>query len=128
MPLNGERVISDVLQDIFANLQEIVRSEFRLAKVEIKAEAAKAAKAGTFLAAGAVLFLYAGGLLLLAGVYALSLVLQLWLAATVVGALVAVIAAIILRAARRRLQVVHPPERTIKNVKENIQWLKDQTK
>src|SRR5882757_2794782 len=101
MPLNGERVISDVLQDIFANLQEIVRSEFRLAKVEIKAEAARAAKAGTLLAAGAVLFLYAGGLLLLAGMYALSLVLQLWLAAAVVGALVAVIAAIILRAARR---------------------------
>jgi uncharacterized membrane protein YqjE len=128
MPLNNERAISDVLQDIFANLQEIVRSELRLAKVEIQTEAAKAAKAGKLLAGGAVLFLYAGGLLLLAGVYALSMVLQPWLAAAAVGALLAVVAAILLGAARRRLQVIHPPERTIKNVKENVQWLKDQTK
>jgi membrane protein len=106
MPLNNERAISDVLQDIFANLQEVVRSELRLAKVEIQTEAAKAAKAGKLLAGGAVLFLYAGGLLLLAGVYALSMVLQPWLAAAVVGALLAVVAAILFSAARRRLQVL----------------------
>jgi hypothetical protein len=129
MSRNDERSVSDVLQDIFANLQDIVRSEFRLAKVEIKTEAGKAAKASKFLAVGGVLFLYAGGLFLLALVYGLSTVLQPWLAALVVGALVAVVAAILLSAGRRRLQVVHPTaERTVKNVKENVQWLKDQTR
>ena len=37
--MNQERAISDVLQDILRNLQEIVRSEVRLAKAEIRDEA-----------------------------------------------------------------------------------------
>jgi Putative Actinobacterial Holin-X, holin superfamily III len=56
-------------------------------------------------------------------------VLQPWLAALLVGALVSVFGAILISAGRRRIQVVHPaPEKTIRNVKENVQWLKDQTK
>jgi uncharacterized membrane protein YqjE len=129
MPRNDERSVSDVLQDIVGNLQDIVRSEISLAKAEIKTEAGKAANASKILAAGAVLLLYAGGLILLAMVYALSILLQPWLAALAVGALVSVFGAILMSAGRRRMQVVHPaPERAIKNVKENVQWLKDQTR
>ena len=129
MPRNDERSVSDVLQDIVGNLQDIVRSEISLAKAEIKTEAGKAANASRILAAGAVFLLYAGGLILLAMVYALSLVLQTWLAALAVGAVVSVFGAILISAGRRRMQVVHPAlERAIKNVKENVQWLKDQTR
>jgi|ERR1700676_4779009 len=129
MPRNDERSVSDVLQDIVGNLQDIVRSEISLAKAEIKTEAGKAANASKILAAGAVFLFYAGGLILLAMVYALSTVLQPWLAALVVGALVLIFGAILISAGRRRMQVVHPaPERAIKNVKENVQWLKDQTR
>jgi uncharacterized membrane protein YqjE len=125
MPRNDERSVSDVLQDIVGNLQDIVRSEISLAKAEIKTEAGKAANASKNLAAGAVLLLYAGGLILLAMVYALSMLLQPWLAALAVGALVSVFGAILISAGRRRMQA---PERAIKNVKENVQWLKDQTR
>ena len=129
MPRNDERSVSDVLHDIVGNLQDIVRSEISLAKAEIKTEAGKAANASKILAAGAVFLLYAGGLILLAMVYALSMVLQPWLAALVVGALVSVFGAIFMSAGRRRMQVIHPsPERAIKNVKENVEWLKDQTR
>ncbi len=129
MPRNDDRSVSEVLQDIFGNLQDIVRSEIRLAKTEITTEAAKAASASKILAAGAVLLIYAGGLLLLASVYALSTVLQPWLAALVVGALVLVVGAILVSTGRRRMKVVRPAaERTMKNVKENVQWLKDQTR
>jgi uncharacterized membrane protein YqjE len=129
MPRNDERSVTDVLQDIVSNLQDIVRSEISLAKAEIKTEAGKAANASKLLAAGAVFLLYAGGLIFLAMVYGLSMVLQPWLAALVVGALVSVFGAIFISAGRRRMRVVHPaPERAIKNVKENVQWLKDQTR
>jgi hypothetical protein len=129
MPRNDERSVSDVLQDIVGNLQDIVHSEISLAKAEIKTEAGKAANASKILAVGAVLLLYAGGLILLAMVYALSMVLQPWLAALMVGALGSVFGAILISAGRQRMQVVHPaPERAIKNVKENVQWLKDQTR
>jgi uncharacterized membrane protein YqjE len=125
---NDERSISDVLQDIFGNVQDIVRSEVRLAQAEIKTEAAKTARAAKSLIAGAVLALYAGGLLLIALVYALATVLQPWLAALVVGALVAVIAAALISIGQGRLRGVHKPERTIKSVKEDVQWLKNQTR
>ena len=61
-----------------------IRSEFRLAKTEIREEAVVAGKAATIAGSGAVLALYAGGFLLLACVYALQLVVAAWLAALIV--------------------------------------------
>lgn len=128
MNRNDERSVSDVLQDIFGNVQDIVRSEVRLASAEIKTEAAKTARAAKSLIAGAVLGVYAGGLLLIAAVYGLCLVLAPWLAALLVGAVVAVLAAALIVAGRKRLRLVKKPEQTIRTVKEDVQWLKDQTR
>jgi len=55
---NG-RTMSEVLQDIVANIQEIVRSEFRLAKVEIHEETTKAVRSSIPLVIGVLLSLYA---------------------------------------------------------------------
>jgi len=125
---NDDRSISDVLQDIFGNVQDIVRSEVRLAQAEIKTEAGKTIRAAKSLIAGAVLALYAGGLLLIALVYALTLVLQPWLAALLVGAFVAVIAAVLISVGQGRLREVKKPEKTIRTMKEDVQWLKNQTR
>jgi hypothetical protein len=53
-----ERSISDVLQDIVGNIQEIIRSEVRLAKGELRDESIKVKAAAPLLVIGAV-----GGLL-----------------------------------------------------------------
>lgn len=128
MNRNDERSVSDVLQDIFGNVQDIVRSEVRLARAEIKSEAEKTARAAKSLIAGAILGFYAGGLLLMAGVYGLSMVLAPWLAALVVGAFVAVAAVSLISVGRERLRLVKKPEKTIRTMKEDVQWLKDQTR
>ena len=128
MNRNDERSVSDVLQDIFGNVQDIVRSEVRLAQAEIKTEAAKTARAAKSLIAGAVLGLYAGGVLLIAAVYGLSMVVAPWLAALLVGAFVAVVAAILISIGQGRLRKVKKPEKTIRSVKEDVQWLKNQTR
>jgi len=129
MPSDNARSVSDVLQDIFGNLQDIVRSEVRLAKVELKTEASQTAKAGKPLLAGVVLGFYAGGLLLLAVVYGLSVVLPPWMAALSVGVGVSVMAAILIGIGRGRLRVVNPkPEPAVESMKESVQWLKDQTR
>ena len=49
-----ERSVSDVLQDILRNLQDMVRSEIRLAKVEIREEGRRAVSSGIWIGAGAV--------------------------------------------------------------------------
>ena len=51
---SAERTISTVLQDIIANVQDIVRSEVRLAKTEVQEELGKARSAGLLLGIGAV--------------------------------------------------------------------------
>jgi len=129
MPRNEERSVSDVLQDILGSLQDIVRSEVRLAKVEFKTEAGHAATAAKPLIAGAVFGLYAGGLLLAAGVLGLSQVIPSWAAALSVGVVVSVLAAILVSMGRTQLRRVKPkPEKTIETIKEDVQWLKDQTR
>jgi membrane protein len=128
-PLQTQRSVSDVLQDIIGNLQQIVRDEFRLAKVEVEGKAHRAAWPASILAAGAVLGLYGLGFLLLAAVYGLSLVIAPWLAALLVGAVLALVAAILVGSGRSRLKQIDPvPEKTVQSMKENVQWTKEQTK
>jgi uncharacterized membrane protein YqjE len=123
---NG-RSMTELLQDIIADIQEIVRSEFRLAKAEIQEETAKVARSGIPLIVGLLLGLYALGFILLAVVHALSLVVDAWLAALIVGFGVAVISLILIGIGRNRLKGVKVvPEKTIGTVKENVQWAKHQ--
>jgi uncharacterized membrane protein YqjE len=125
----SERSAGEVLKDIVANLQEIIRSEVRLARVEIKEETGKMASASAVLAAGAVLGLYALFFIFLATVYMLTTVLSPAASALIVGVVLAVISGILVMAGRGRLKNVSPkPEKTIDSVKENIEWLKGQTK
>ena len=122
----NNRTMTEVLQDIVANIQEIFRSEFKLAKTEISEQAAQAAKSSAPLGSGIVLSLYAFGFILLAIVYALEIVVAAWLAALIVGVAVAVVAAILISVGRKRLKQVRMPEKTIVSVKENVQWAKNQ--
>jgi uncharacterized membrane protein YqjE len=86
------RTVTDVLQDIAGNIQKIVHGEFRLAKVEFRERAGRAAKPAITLAAGVLSGVYGLGFLLLAIVYALNLAMPAWLAALLVGAVLAVAA------------------------------------
>jgi uncharacterized membrane protein YqjE len=124
-----ERPITAILHDIVSDVQEIIRSEIRLAKVELGEQASKAGKAAGMLAAGAVLGLYALGFLLLAGVYALATVWPSWVAALVICLLCGGIASALVVTGRKRIkQVQAKPDRTIATVKENLEWAKNQNK
>jgi|ERR1039457_6628808 uncharacterized membrane protein YqjE len=124
-----DRSLSDVLQDVIRNVQEIVRSEVRLAKTEIREEAIKAKSATLLLGAGAVTAILAILFLLLMAVYALALVMPRWAAALIVGAALAVVAGVTLPAGVRRFKQIHPtPERTVETIKENVEWAKQHTK
>ena len=129
MAVQTERSFAELLQDIAANVQEIIRSEFRLAKTEVREEVAKARTSVSMLGAGVFIGLYALGFLLLTAVYALQLALPAWLAALIVGTTVAVIAAALIAVGRRKLKQVHPlPDKTISTVKENVQWARHQVR
>jgi uncharacterized membrane protein YqjE len=126
-PSQNGRSLAGLVRDIVGHIQEIFRSEFRLATVEIREEAAKVIRSGTPLVIGLILSLYALGFILLAIVHGLSLVMDAWLAALIVGFAVLLVSIALISAGRKRLkQVKVVPEKTIETVKENVQWAKSQ--
>lgn len=124
-----QRSVPEVLQDIIGNFEQIIRSEFRLAKTEIREEAAKAARPGINLGIGILLGLYGFGFLLLGAVYGLATVLANWLAALIVGAVAATVGAVLISAAASKLKRLDPiPDKTMRSMEENVQWAKHQIK
>jgi uncharacterized membrane protein YqjE len=127
--LNGERAVSDVLQDILRNLQEMVRSEVRLAKVEIREEARRAVSSGIWIGAGLVGALSAWIFVLWTVAYLLATRMSMWAAALVVAVVMTCIGSVLIIGGLRRvkrLQLI--PERTVDSVKENLEWMKQPTK
>jgi uncharacterized membrane protein YqjE len=124
-----QRSVPEVLQDIVGNLQGIIRAEFRLAKTEITEEAAKAAKPGAMYATGLALGFYGVGFLLLAAVYGLSTVMSGWLAALIVGGVVAIVGAGVVSSSAKKLKRLNlTPEKTMRSLEENVQWAKERIK
>lgn len=129
MQMQSQRSVPEVLHDILGNVQEIVRSEFRLSAAEVLDEANRAAKPVATLGTGIVFAIYALGFLLLATVYALSTVMAPWLAALLVTALAGLPAVVLIYSGGERLKRVRVvPEKTIANVKETVQWATGQMK
>ena len=129
MSQQGQRSLPEVLQDIVGDLQEIIRSEFRLGTTEMKEEAAKAVKPAVTLVSGVVFAVYALGFLLLAILYGLTFAVPQWAAALIVGALVGLPAMVMIGKGKKgfkRVDVV--PDKTVKSVKEDVQWAKNQVK
>ena len=129
MTTQNGRSVPEVLQDIVGNIEEIIRSEFRLAKAEVKEEASKAAPPLITIVVGAAIGFYALGFLIFTLVMGLATVMATWLAALIVGAVLGLMALVMITTASKRLKQVNKvPERTIETMKENVQWAKNQIK
>ena len=127
--MSGERSIASVLGDIAGNLQELVRAELRLAKVEAVTEARTAGRGVTFLVAGGGVALLALAFLLLAVVYLLAKVVAFWVAALIVGGSTALVAGLLIAGGLKQLRKVDfTMPRTAAAIKENIEWAKPSTR
>ncbi len=126
---NDRASFGELIQDIVSNIQGLIRSEFRLAKTEIREDATAAGKAAGVLLAGMALGFFGLGFLLLTAVYALNIVLAAWLAALIVGAAVTVFAAILAGVGYGMLKRINPaPEQTVDTVKEDVAWVRQEVK
>ena len=128
-PGGSDTSIAGLFQEIVGNIQGIIRSEVQLAKAEVKEDATAMGRAAGMLVAGAVLGIYALGILLLFVVYALEGPLPDWAAALIVGLVVAAIAGVLVMLGLKRIKSVNPaPDKTIDSIKEDVQWVKQQTR
>jgi uncharacterized membrane protein YqjE len=125
---NADRPISAVLHDIVGNVQDIIRAEVRLAKTELVEELAKSRSAAVLLAVGALTLAFSALFVLLAIVYALSLVMAAWAAALVVGVGIGVVAALCVGLGMKKFKAIRGAPKTATTMKENLQWAKQLTK
>lgn len=124
-----QRTVPELLGNIVDNIQQIIRFEFKLAKMELQEKASRATKPATTLGAGFLLGFYGLGFLLLAAVYALSSVMSAWFAALIVGGVLAIVSVALVTSSMKKLKALRPaPERTIQTLEENVQWTKEQIK
>ena len=124
----AERSISTVLYDIVGNVQEIIRSEMRLARTEFTEELGKMRSASVLLGVGALLAMFGVLFVLVAIVYALSLVIPAWAAALAVAVAVSALGGILVGAGIKRLKAVRAAPKTTETLKENVEWAKQLTR
>ena len=125
----GDRSLTEVFQNIIGNVQDIVRSEVRLAKTELREEAVRAKSSAILLSAGAAAALFAIFFLLLTIVYALALVMPGWGAALIVGATLAIVASLTFNVGVKRFKLLYAtPKNTVEITKEKVEWTKQHTK
>jgi uncharacterized membrane protein YqjE len=122
------RSTGDLVQEVVGHVEEIVRSEIRLAKVEIKEEAAKAGKAGGMIAGAALFGFLAVACFVGLCTAALALAIPVWAALLCMAVLCGIIAAGALSAGMTRLKQVRAvPPRTVQTLRDDVSWLKNQT-
>jgi hypothetical protein len=125
----SDRSVADLLKGIVENVQGIIRSEANLARAEIREETEKAGTAVKSFGIAAVLGLYAGAFVLFTIYQVAALFMPAWGAALCVTILVGISAAVMFSSGRKAWKKVNAkPEKTIESVKENVAWLKDQTR
>ena len=124
----ADRSISAVLHDIVGNMQDIVRCEIRMAKSELTEELGKSRSAGVLVGIGALMLTFSALFLLLAAVYALSLLMPEWAAALIVGAGVGATAALCFGVGIKRLKAVRAAPKAVASMKEKIEWARQRTK
>lgn len=121
------------LGELFADLSRqtgtLIRQEIALATTEMTHKATRVGKDIGFLAIGGAVA-YAGFLALMAAaILALAIVLPWWLAAFIVGAVVAGIGYALVQKGRAAL--THEdlaPRQTLDSLKEDLAWAKEQTR
>jgi uncharacterized membrane protein YqjE len=126
--MGEDRSIIDVLHDIGGNLQDIVYSEIRHAKTEVREELHTVRGSFAAIAAPLLASVFAAFFLLLSVVYALAVVMPNWLAAFCVASLLVLVVVVTLIIGRRRMHNQSVTHKTIAPVEEKLKWAKQQIK
>lgn len=119
--------LGELFSDLSTGATTLIQQEIQLAKAELSQKASRTGKDVTFLAVGGFVA-YAGFLALLAAlILGLAELMAAWLAALLVGVIVAAIGYLLLQKGMSDLKRVSPaPQKTIETLKEDKEWAKRQ--
>jgi uncharacterized membrane protein YqjE len=121
-----ERSLAALLSDLASETVELFRQELALFKAELQEKLSKAGVGAAALAAAALIAFSGWLFLLLAAVFGLAVVVPIWAAALIVGAVVLAIAGGLALYGRSRLRAdALTPERTLRSLREDQAWIKE---
>ena len=124
----GQQTLGALVHQLTQQIPDLVRSEIRLAQAEVAEKGKRAGVGiGMFSVAGLLAF-FGIACLLATAILALALVVDAWLAALIVGAVLLAAAGVAAVVGKKKVQEAGPPvpERAIEVLKEDIATVKGQ--
>lgn len=126
-PIPVQRPLGELFSELAAETGTLLKKEVALVKVEMRNKASKAGHASAIIAAGGGVAALGAMTLTAAIVLLLATVLPPWLAATLVGIVVATIGGIVLAAGIKALKGIDAaPRETMLTLQQDKNWLKEQ--
>lgn len=124
-----DRSVGDLLGELYQGASQVISLEIELAKTELGQKASRVGKNVGFLAAGGAIA-YAGFLVILFGIVGLlALLIPTWLSALIVGLIVAGVGGALVMSGIKTLQQESvAPQRTLDTLKEDKEWMTDQSR
>jgi uncharacterized membrane protein YqjE len=126
MAENQPHSLGGVVQEAAGHVQDIVRSEIRLARAELAEEAAKAKGAAAMFGGSALMGYFAGALVIVTADRVLSAMMPKWLASSILAGACGFASVSMFGSGRALLKELGTPEKTVQTVKENIEWAQNQ--
>ena len=123
-----DRSVGDLLGELYQGASQVISLEIELAKTELSQKASRVGKNVGFLVAGGAVA-YAGFLALIFAIIAiLATFMPTWLSALIVALLVLAAGGALVMSGLKTLQQESPmPQRTLETLKEDKEWMTDQT-
>src|SRR5829696_7934291 len=121
-----ERSVGELVQQLSQQTSALIRQEMRLAQAELTEKGKHAGKgAGMFGGAGLVA-LYGVGALVAAAIVGLGTLIEPWIAAVIVGAVLLAVAGILALTGKKQVEHATPPkpEKTLESVQRDVDTVK----
>lgn len=128
-PAVDERSLGELFSELAQETRILVSQELELAKTEMSEKATKIGKGAGFAAAGGFV-IYAGLLSVILGIVVLlAETMPLWVAALLVGVIVALIGYLVMKKGMNDVKSASlKPEKTIAGLREDKEWVQDQVR
>lgn len=128
MQEKDDRSVGELFAELSRETVTLVRKEVQLARAEIGQKASRVGKNVGFLVVGGVVA-YTGVLALVAGIIlVLGQLVPYWLSALIVGLVISAVGAFLVVKGANTLRQEDPaPRETVETLKEDREWLKNQT-
>lgn len=122
-----EKSLGDLFSELASETSTLVRQEVALAQTELTQKATSVGKNVGFLVVGGAVGYAALLALLAAAIIGLAHFVPAWAAALIVAAVVGIVAGVLIMSALKSLkQTELTPRETVKSLKEDAEWLKNQ--